>query len=290
MSQIIVTGANGQLGGLAIRHLLELGVQAGSITGVVRDEVKGAPLKELGIQTVVADYDDAESLAKAFSGASKLLFVSAPSMDNTLRIRQHANVVEAARNAGVKHIAYTSIASAEKMKLGLENVHLATEYMIKTTNIPYTFLRNAFYLEILVNESLHGIVAQGEMITSAPNGRMNFATRNDLALAAAKVLIGSGHDNKTYELVNPQPFTFNDFAGLVSEVSGKPVKHNAVSPAEAVQSMIEAGVPDGMAGFMVHGVYAAIGDGQFGAASEDLVRLIGDKFTTLQEAVRQVLK
>lgn len=289
MGKMAITGATGQLGGLTIRHLLSNGVAAGNIVGIVRSPENAGALRELGIEIRTGDYDRPETLAEAFAGIEKLLFVSGPSMDNTLRIRQHASVVEAARNAKVGHIAYTGIAFAEKMKLGLENVHLATEYMIRTTGIPFTFLRNGFYLEILVNEGLKGIAASGEIVTSAPNGKMNYATRNDLALAAATVLAGDGFENRVLELTAPEPFTYDEFAAVVSDIAGKPVKHRAVSPEEAVRSMTGAGVPEGMAGFMVHVVYKAIEDGQLGHASQDLKQLIGDGYTTIRQAVTEAL-
>jgi NAD(P)H dehydrogenase (quinone) len=289
MSKIVITGVTGQLGGLVVKHLLDKGVSADQIRGVARDPEKAAELSAQGIEIVRGDYDDPASLPKAFEGASKLLFVSASSFDNTLRIRQHASVVEAARNAGVGQIVYTSIASPDKMKLGLENVHLATEYMIKTTNLPYTFLRNTFYLEILVNEGLRGSVASGELVTSAPSGRMNYATRNDMALATATVLTGAGHENRTYELTSPQTFSYDEFAAVLSEVAGKTIKHRAVTPQQAYDGLVQAGVPAAMAGFIVHGVYAAIEGGQFSATSNDLVELIGSAYTSPKEAVRQVL-
>ena len=170
MGQIVVTGATGQFGGLAIRHLLSLGAVASNITGIVRSTEKGDVLKALGVQIVYADYDDLLSLNQAFAGASKLLFVSGSTMDDIQRIRQHANVVDAARSAGVNHIVYTSTAFAESMENGLAKVHLATEFMIRATNIPFTFLRNATYMEALVNQNIKNNIAQGELVTSAPTG------------------------------------------------------------------------------------------------------------------------
>jgi NAD(P)H dehydrogenase (quinone) len=289
MGKIVVTGANGQFGALTIRHLLNKGVVASDIIGIVRSPEKAEPLTALGIEARIGDYDIPASLEPAFAGAEKLLFVSASSMDNTLRVRQHASVVEAARNAGVKHIAYTSLSFPEQMKLGLENVHLATEYMIRTMDIPYTFLRNGFYLDILVNESLRGVIASGEIITSVPSGAMNYVTRNDLALAAATVLTSEGHNNRTYELTSPTAITYNDFAAILSHVSRKTIQHRTVSPDEMFQSMVNSGAPAGMAGFIVHGVFAAIEDGQFRFTSEDLISLIGDSYTSVKQAVKEVI-
>ncbi|NGZ76335.1 SDR family oxidoreductase [Saccharibacillus alkalitolerans] len=289
MGKIIVTGASGHLGTAAIRHLLDLGVQPGDIVGVVRDKAKGAALAELGVELRLGDYDDAASLPSAFEGGEKLLFVSASSMDNTLRIRQHAAVVEAARNAGIKHIAYTGIAFGEKMTTGLENVHLATEYMIRTTGAAYTFLRNGFYLELLVNEGTAGVVEGGTVISAAPSGKMNYVTRDNLARAAAVVLTREGHENKAYELTASHPFSYDEYAAVLAEVSGKPVVHKALPAPEAVSAMVAAGVPEGGAGFLIHVVDAAIERGEFGLPSDDLANLIGDAYTPLKTAVEQAL-
>lgn len=290
MSKIIVTGASGHLGTAAIRHLLDLGVQASDIVGVVRDTAKGAALAELGVELRTGDYDDAASLLAAFEGGEKLLFVSASSMDNTLRIRQHATVVEAARNAGIKQIAYTSFAFPEKMTLGLENVHLATEYMIRTTGAAYTFLRNGFYLDMLANEGTAAVAAAGTVISAAPTGKLNYVTRDNLARAAAVVLTQGGHENRTYELTASEPFSYDEYAAALAEVSGKPVAHQALPAPEAVSAMVAAGVPEGAAGFMVHFVDAAIERGEFSEASNDLVDLIGDAYTPLKAALEAAIK
>lgn len=290
MGKIIVTGASGHLGTAAIRHLIDLGTSAGDIVGIVRDKEKASALAELGIELRLGDYDNAASLPAAFEGGEKLLFVSASSMDNTLRIRQHANVVEAARNAGIKHIAYTGIAFAEQMTTGLENVHLATEYMIRTTGAAYTFLRNGFYLELLVNEGTSAVAAGGTVLSAAPTGKMNYVTRDNLARAAAVVLTSEGHENKTYELTAAQPFSYDEYAAVLAEVSGQPVAHKSLPAPEAVSAMVEAGVPEGGAGFLVHVVDAAIENGEFGSPSNDLTDLIGDAYTPLKSAVEAVFK
>ena len=119
---------------------------------------------------------------------------------------------------------------------------------------------------------------------------MNYVTRDNLALAAAVVLTGVGNENKIYELVNPNPFSYDEFATLLSEVSGQPVKHRTAAPGDVVQSLIETGVPENFAAITVYGIYTAIEGGQFGRTSEDLVKLINDKFTDVETAVRQVLK
>ncbi|WP_153125856.1 SDR family oxidoreductase [Peribacillus tepidiphilus] len=284
---IVVTGATGHLGGLVIQHLLKK-VPAHEIIASVRNVEKAEDLANLGIEVRYGDYMDVESMKKSFEGASKVLFISSPDLDDTLRIRQHANVAQAARDAGVKHIAYTGFAFAEESTLPLANVHLASEYAIRSTNIPYTFLRNALYAEVFVNPGLAASVASGELVTNAGTGKLNAVSRNDLALAAATVLTEEGHENKTYNLVNPQPWSFDELAQVLTDVSGKKVEHRSVSFDEMKEYLVNVGLPVPVAEFSAV-IYHAISEGETARTTEDLQNLIGTP-TSLKEAVKQALQ
>lgn len=284
---IFITGATGELGGLVIQHLLKK-VPASQIVAIVRNVDKASGLADLGVAVRQGDYLNPESLQKAFAGADKLLFISSPDSDDTLRIVQHANVVKAARDAGVKHIAYTGFAFAEESDIPLAQVHLATEHAIRTTNIPYTFLRNSLYTEVFVNPGLGASLEHGAIVTNTGTGKLNTATRSDLALAAAAVLTGEGHENKTYNLVSNQTWTYDELAQIVSEVSGKSVVHKAVSFEEEKNILLGAGFPEPVANLFA-GIYHAVSLGETSKTSDDLVRLIGSE-TPLKETVKQVLQ
>ncbi len=284
---IFVTGATGQLGSLVIQHLLQK-VPASEITAVVRNVEKASALANLGVEVRHGDYLVPESLYKAFAGASKLLFISSPDADDTLRIVQHANVVKAARDAGVKHIAYTGYAFAEQSAIPLAQVHLATEHAIRTTNIPYTFLRNSLYTELFVNPGLAASVEHGALVTNAGSGTINTATRSDLAKAAATVLTEEGHEYKTYNLVSNQTWNFDDLAHIVSKVSGKNVVHRSVTFEEEKHILVNAGLPEPVAVLMAN-IYNAVSDGETSKTSDDLQKLIGS-LTPLEETVKQALQ
>jgi NAD(P)H dehydrogenase (quinone) len=284
---IVITGATGHLGGLVIQHLLKQ-VPAGQIAAVVRNVEKASALAALGIEVRQGDYLDPESLGKAFAGASKLLFISSPDSDDTLRIVQHANVVKAAKDAGVNHIAYTGYAFAEESGIPLAYVHLATEYAIRTTNIPYTFLRNALYTDVFVNPALGASVEHGAIVTNTGSGRINSVSRGDLAAATAAVLAGEGHENKSYNLVSDQTWSFDDLAQIVSEVSGKQVVHQAVSFDEQKNILLQVGLPEPIAVLMA-GIYNAVAEGETSKTSTDLQKLIGTA-TPLKESVKEALQ
>ena len=285
---IVLTGATGQLGGLVLQHLLKK-VPASEIAVAVREPEKGYAFRELGVDVRHGDYNDAASLKKAFAGASKVLLVSSPLHDDTIRIRQHATAVEAAKAAGVGQIYYTGFAFAEKSALPLAHVHLATEHAIRTTGIPYTILRNSLYADLFLNPGLLSSVETGELISSTGTGRLNTATRNDLALATATVLAEDGHENQSYDLTLPQAFSFDELAQVLSEVSGRPVVHRSVSSDEMKTILIQAGLPAPVADMMA-GIYQTIANGDTSSASGDLEKLIGSQLTTLKQQVEQLFR
>ncbi|MFM9327787.1 SDR family oxidoreductase [Paenibacillus mesotrionivorans] len=284
--KIVITGATGALGGHVIRHLLQT-VPAAHIVAVARHPEKAAALAELGVEIRQGDYDDPSSLASAFQGGTKLLFISSPSMDDALRVVQHAQVVKAARDAGVRHIAYTGFAFAEDNPFAL--VHLATEYAIRAAGIPYTFLRNAGYLEFFVNPAaVQANLRSGRIITNSGQGRVNAVSRYDLALAAATVLTGEGHENKTYTLVSGAPWSFDELAGLLTELSGTTVAHQAVSFEEEKRMLVQAGLPEAVAQMTAY-IYSTVSEGKMERGGSDLARLIGSE-TPLREHIRGALQ
>lgn len=290
MSKIMITGATGQLGSKIIYHLSEAGVSSADIAVMVRHEEQAQKMNARGFRAVLGSYDEPSSLENAFQGVEKLMFISSPDMDNTLRIKQHAAVVFAARNAGVKHIVYTGIAFAESMDIfGIQYLHLATEAMIKTTGIAYTFLRNAFYLENIVDDFLKNAAKTGKLISSTQSGQFNFLLRDELAQAAAKVLSTEGHENKVYELVNENAFNYDQLAAALGSVYNTRVAHENLSPEETLKAYISEGTPEGFAGFNVYGIHLPIAQGQFSKIGSDFNALTGQKPLPLEEALRSLL-
>jgi NAD(P)H dehydrogenase (quinone) len=285
---IIVTGATGHLGGLVIRKLLEK-IPVNRIVACVRDREKAGRLLPPGLEIRQADYNHFDSLRQALAGADKLLFVSSPDLDNTRRAIQHATVALAAREAGVKHILYTGFAFAEESKMPFASLHLASEYAIRTTGLPYTFLRNALYTDdAFISPALKAAVAAGELVSNCRQGKINAVSRADLARAAAAALSGEGHQNKTYNLVAPRPWDFTELARVLSEISGKKIAFRPVPAEEGKGQLVVAGVPEPVAGFLSF-IYEQVAAGETARTSPDLEALIG-KAITLREDVAAVLR
>lgn len=279
-----VTGATGNLGKLVIKHLLEK-TSGSNIVAFARNPEKAEDLKKLGIQVRNADYNKAETWKRALQGVDRLLLISSNEIGN--RETQHEAVIEAAKEAGVPFIVYTSILRADFSSLGLSQEHLSTEKMIKKSGLSYTILRNGWYLENHT-EHLTAALQFGVIQGAAKEGIFSSATRDDYALAAAIVLTVSGHENKTYELVGDKSFTLRGLASEVSRLSGKGVVYQDLSFEEFKNILVGVGIPEGFANVLSDSDVGA-SKGDLYSESKDLTNLIGRPTTTLEDAIRKAL-
>lgn len=279
---IVITGATGQLGRLVVEALLESGVPADQIVAAGRELGKVADLAGRGVQVRQIDYQDPASLRHAFAGAGKVLLISGSEVGQ--RIEQHRNAIEAARDAGVGLIAYTSIANADRTDMQLAAEHHATEEALSASGLPYALLRNGWYLENYTDQ-LSSYLEHGTVLGSAGDGRVSAATRADYARAAAAVLLRDDQSGKVYELGGDVAFTLSELAEEVSAAAGRPVSYRDLPVNEYAELLVGAGLPAGYAAILADSDQG-IARGELLVTSGDLRRLLGRPTTTLREAVR----
>ena len=272
---ILVTGATGNLGKSTIDFLLKKGIASTNIVALVRDEAKAADLKSKGIAIRIGDYNDYESLVAAFAGVEKLLLVSGSDIAN--RGKQQENAVNAAKQAGVKHILYTSFERKNDTETSpiffLAKSHIDTENLIKSSGLTYTIFRNNFYLDALPMFFGEQVLATG-IFLPAGDAKSAFALRNDMAEATANVLTSQGHENKEYSLSNTENISIQEIAGDLTEIAGKQI--NYVSPPQDVyvETLTKAGVPAEYIGLFA-GFAEAMKQGEFTIEKTDLENLLG---------------
>jgi len=283
---IAITGATGQLGRLVVTSLLRT-VPADQIVAAVRTPAKAAELTALGVEVREADYGQPETLASAFAGVEKLLLISSTAMGET-RIAQHKAAIDAAKVAGVKLIAYTSILRADTSKISLAADHLATEKLIAASGIPYVFLRNGWYLENHT-AALAPALQHGAILGAAGEGLFAAAARQDYAEAAAAVLTLPGQQNKVYELAGDVPYTLTQLAAEVSKQSGKAVVYQNLPAAAYEQALAGFGLPREVTAMLAQADECA-SRGDLNSDSADLRTLIGHPTETLAAAVTAALK
>ncbi|MBM7569497.1 NAD(P)H-binding protein [Paenibacillus sacheonensis] len=264
--KIVLTGATGHLGGLVLRQLLYR-VPASTLAVSIRNPESAPEWERQGIEARYGDYDVPDSLDAAFQGATNLLFVSSPHPDDAVRLRQHAAVVEAAKRSGVRRLVYTSIVRPERGRLPLHALHLQTERLIRESNIPYTILRNAYYMDIVKFLGVREAAASGELWSPPGDWTFNAAAREDLAAAAAEVLTEESHAGQTYELTASRVWNPDDLARAIAESAGRRVVHRTN--------------PD-----MAHPIYRMLALADMRYTSKDLERLVGRPLRTMQDEVR----
>lgn len=283
---ILITGVTGSLGKATIDFLLKK-IPASEIVALARNVDKAADLKEKGIEVRKGDYDDYNSLLEAFSGVEKLLLVSATEIDR--RRAQHISAINAAKEAGVKHVIYTSVEMKDSKNSALEEVaysHTETAKYLKNSGLTYTLLNNALYADVLPRFLGDNVLETG-VVFPAGQGKVPFATRMDMAEVAANVLAGTGHENKEYPITNSTYYSFADVAGILSDLSGKNVNYIDMPKEEYASQLAGAGVPE-MYINVLTSFGEAIKNGEFVTGRSVTEELLGRKPTNLKEYLQSV--
>lgn len=281
---IAITGATGQLGQQVFANLLNT-TAAHQLVAVVRNPAKADALSQQGVVVRQADYGDEAALTRALQGVDKLLIISSSEVGQ--RAPQHRNIINAAKTAGVKFIAYTSLLHADTSPLGLADEHIATEKMLADSGIPYALLRNGWYTENYL-ASVPPALEHGVFIGAAGEGKIASATRADYAAAAARVITEEGHAGKVYELAGDHGWTLSELAAELTKQSGKNVVYQNLSQADFAAALKSVGLPDGLAEMLADSDVGASKGGLFDD-SHTLSKLIGRPSTSLADSVKGIL-
>jgi NAD(P)H dehydrogenase (quinone) len=222
--KIIVSGASGNLGGLTVEELLARGVPASRLILVSRtpDELKR--YAELGASVRFGDFTKPESLAGAYAGGTRMLLISVGGSGEVTAATLLKRAIDAAKAAGVKHIAYTSYVGITRGDVeGRAADHQETETALKASGLAWTMLRNSIYMHNQIGQAARWI-ADGRAVIPPNESPIGYITREDCARAAAAVLSTPGHENKAYDITGPELLGVRDVAAVASAVTGKPIE------------------------------------------------------------------
>ncbi len=286
---ILVTGSTGQFGSSTIEYLLTNGISSTNIVALVREKERATSLKEKGITLRVGDYEDKSSLINAFQGIEKLLFVSGS--DVLRRSAQHQNVVEAAKEAGVQHIIYTSFQGNNETESSaiwlVAESHLKTEFWLKESGISYTILKNSLYMDFIPAFIGENVLNSGMIFFPAETGKVGAVLRSELAEATANIICGSNHEGKTYCFTNLETFSYKQIADHLSFITGKKITYLSPTPDEYKKTLTEYGVPiEYISLFSSFAVAQA--NGELDTVSSDLNQILGRKPTGINTFLNQV--
>jgi uncharacterized protein YbjT (DUF2867 family) len=237
----LVTGATGQQGGSAARHLAKNGHRVRALTRNVTAPAAQA-LAATGVQVIAGDLDNGESVTRALDGVDAVFLITTPfERGIETEMRQAFTVVDAARAAGV-FVVYTSVANADRAT-GIPHFDskFAVEERIRATGVDAAILAPAYFMEN-VRYAVPQL-RQGVFGSPLPASRplMQVAVSDIGATAAAVLADRARHIGKRYDLAGDE-LSPQDQAAILSEVTGRTINYVNVPLAAIRQSMGEDGV------------------------------------------------
>lgn len=243
MKKILLNGVDGNFGSRSAAALLDRYSH--------EDLIFTAPTKnglekyaEMGIETRIADFNNADKLSEAFRGADTVILISMPFVGPKRRAA-HKTAIDAAVSAGVRRLVYTSIVGAghEDIDAYEVNDHVWTEAYIKSQPIHYVILRNSQYAEAMVSNFLDALEnTNGVIMNNMGNGQMAFVSRDDCALAAACAAMSDWED-RIVDINGAELLTISEYLAIASEVTGKKVEYKYINDEETYAFFDSIGVP-----------------------------------------------
>jgi NAD(P)H dehydrogenase (quinone) len=235
-----LTGANGQLGRLVIKHLLTQ-VPANQIIATTRDPHKLADIASLGVIVRRADFSDPTELAAAYAGASRLLIISTYVVGKSVELHQAA--IAGAVAAGVEHIVYTSTPYANPNSTNqLLADHGQTEVALAASGVPWIALRNSFYAEIL-KDFIALLLVKRQFLIPEGSAKHSWISREDCARAATGALIGKLTTIGPVDVTGPEALSFADLASRLSNLSDHQITAHTLPDQEIIAQITAKGVP-----------------------------------------------
>ncbi len=220
---IVVIGASSNLAQKALERVSQ-DVSPREFTLVTRNPAKLAAWGDRGATIVEGAASDPELLARTFTGKARVLLVSGLNIGS--RAAEHENVINAAKNAGIGHITYTSVAGAHKASpVPSAAEHIATEMMLWDSGLSFAALRGQSYFMFYYNMLSRGARA-GFWRALCRDGRISPVAEADLAASIAAILLDTArHDRVVYEITGPELLTFPQICRIGEEVFGSMIEY-----------------------------------------------------------------
>ena len=275
--KVLITGATGNVGSAVLDNLVT--TDPGPRV-LVRDESKARTMRDRGVEAIVGDFFEPESLAPALEGVSTLLLITPHHPE---QVAQATNVIQAAKDSGNDpRVVRLSVAQASH-EAPTKNCrqHAQIEEELISSGLPYTLLRPTTFMQNTL-ATARTVSAEGRIYQPFKDGKLGMIDARDIGEVAAKALTEEGHEGKTYTLTGPKAITFYDVAEALSEVLGKEVDYVPISLEKAREAMLGMGLSEWKAEVLIE--YArAHSQGYSNFTTEDVEQLTGHTATSYRE-------
>ena len=236
---ILVMGATGNVGSQVVKQLADTGA---NVRAAVRSPRKAESLKGERVSLTEFDTDKPETVEAAFQGVDKV-FLLTPLVPNMVELS--ANLVAAAKKAGVKHIVKSSGMGAEvEPGITLTRWHREAEKAIEASGIAFTFVRPNGFMQNYANFNGATIKTQNTFYLPVGDGKVSYIDTRDIAAVAVAALTQDGHEGKAYEITGLEAISNQEIAEIISQVVGRKINYVDVTEDAARSEMKQSGMPD----------------------------------------------
>jgi uncharacterized protein YbjT (DUF2867 family) len=275
--KILITGATGNVGSAVLDILSSTDA---NLRALVHDEPKAQSLRDRGVEAILGDFLEPESLAPALEGVGTVLLITPIHPE---QVRQAANVIEAARDSdNDPRIVRLSVAQAShEAPTKNSRQHAQIEEELISSGLPYTLLRPTTFMQNTL-ATARAVASEGRIYQPFKDGKLGMIDARDMGKVAAKVLTEEGHEGKTYTLTGPAAISFHDIAEMLSAVLRKKVDYVPISLEKAKEAMLGMGLSEWKAEVLIE--YArAHSEGYSNFTTEDVEQLTGHPATSYRE-------
>lgn len=275
--KILVTGATGNVGTALLSYL---DTTENDVSALTHDESKAQSLRDQGLEVVVGDLSQQDTLGPAVMGVDTIFLLTPPVPE---QVSIASNAIKAAKIVGnnPRIVRLSVMQASHDAPTRISRQHAVIEDEIKSSGLPYTLLRPHYYMQNTLMAA-HNVASEGRVYQPFKDGKLGMIDVREIGEVAAKVLTEEGHEGKTYTLTGPASISFYDVAGALSEVLDKEVEYVDISLEEAKESLLIMGFSEWMVEALNE--YAkAYGEGYGHFTTDDVEQLTGHPATSYKE-------
>ncbi|HTE97059.1 MAG TPA: SDR family oxidoreductase [Bradyrhizobium sp.] len=278
---ILVTGATGLNGKELLRVLSARGV---AVRALARNPARAEAIAALpNVEIVQGDMAHPETLAAGLRGVDRAMLISS---SDPMMLDVQTNFIDAAKQAGVKHVVKLSGIMPElDSAFRFARMHGEIEKRLEASGMAFTHLRAGEFMPAYFRQ-VPNITAKGAMFLPMEDARIASIDVGDIAEIAAKVLTGAGHEGKTYPLTGPQALTMTEVAEKLSAATGNTIRYVNVPPEAARQAQLAAGMPPYLADALFE-LFAERRNGKEAKVWPDAERLLDRRPTSFDEFAKR---
>jgi len=276
-TRILVTGATGNVGRPLVSHLVDGGAD---VRVAIRAKDADSVRARGPITPVVFDFEDPGTWAPSLKGVRKLFLMRPPALSDVRRYLHP--VIDAAKEAGVRHIVFLSLLGAEKNPFV---PHAKVEKYILRSGLPYTFLRPSFFMQNLSTLHREDIREHDEIFVPAGQGKTSFIDTRDIAAVAARTLLKPHHEGKAYDLTGPEALDYGEVAALFTQVLRRPIRYTAPSSLRFAWRWWRRGQPPSFI-LVMTAIYSVARLGRAGLLTPDTEKLLGRAPISLRQFIQ----